>query len=190
MVAASTNITLAFSEAVNLSDFTLECNTVIFDTSNTTVTGNGTTSIVIDPTGTLPYGKTCNLTIETNEVTDVDTFDPPDGLASRYVSSFTTRAQPIVTAVNPANNSNISTTDTITVTFDQTVTFDPSVVTVVCDSIAQTFTPNTTQTGVNSITFTPSPTWSVGVCTFTIPANAFVAPSAGAGNPIYTFNAS
>ncbi|MFZ4828397.1 MAG: Ig-like domain-containing protein [Phototrophicaceae bacterium] len=189
-ISATTNITLVFSEDVNLNNFSLDCNGVIFNKLNSALSGNGTSTITIDPNGTLPYGQSCNLTIELNDVTDVDTFDPPNELLNRYASSFTTHAQPIITAITPANNSNIGTTDTFMVTFDQTVTFNPSVVTVTCDGTPQTFTPATTQTGINSFTFPPATSWTVGVCTFSIPATAFLTPSAGASSYSYTLNVS
>src|SRR4029079_12020621 len=94
--------------------------------------GNGTSTVVLDPTNGLPVGATCTVTATSSQVTDVVTFDPPNTLVPNgidfngrdaYVFSFTTvDAPPRVTSTNPGNGENPVSTDTnITITFNEPV---------------------------------------------------------------------
>ncbi len=96
-VAANSNISVTFSEPVNVtgSAFTIECPTgtpIAF--SNTTGSGPAT-SFTLDPTSDLPTNTTCSVTVVANQVSDADADDPPDNLAANFSFSFTTVA-PVV----------------------------------------------------------------------------------------------
>ena len=130
-VLNDTNITLNFSEPINFTAFAFEIrcpfesDSVAFGAS-----GNGTSTVVLDPTNGLPVGATCTVTATSSQVTDVDTFDPPNTLVPNgidfngrdaYVFSFTTvDAPPRVTSTTPGNGENPVSTDTnITITFNE-----------------------------------------------------------------------
>ena len=82
------DLSVTFSEAVNVTDpwFTLTCSTS--DTSGATATG-GPTTFTIDPGVTLSNGEACTLTVIAGQVSDQDGNDPPDNLAVDFVVGFT-----------------------------------------------------------------------------------------------------
>jgi len=85
---AGSNLTVTFSEPVQVvaSAFALICNG-----SNVAMTvSGGPTVFTLDPQGDLPAGAACLLTIDAAGVADVDTIDPPDGLANTVDVTFTT----------------------------------------------------------------------------------------------------
>lgn len=80
-VDADTNIAIQFSESVDVtpSGITLECpagSPVAF--AGLPVSGN--TSVVVNPTGDLPGGALCVVTLTHTGISDADSFDPPDML--------------------------------------------------------------------------------------------------------------
>ncbi|MCL4255410.1 MAG: Ig-like domain-containing protein, partial [Anaerolineae bacterium] len=88
-VDLDTNIVVTFSEAVNvnLTSFALDCGGAIAFT----VSGSGTATITVDPTpATLPINTLCSFDIIAANITDVDTFDPPDLLDADVNYTFTT----------------------------------------------------------------------------------------------------
>ena len=78
---------VTFSEAVNVAEpwFTLTCSS---QPIAVTVSG-GPQAFVLTPATDLPTGGTCDLTVLAAQVTDQDTSDPPDAMASDYTASFT-----------------------------------------------------------------------------------------------------
>jgi hypothetical protein len=94
-VATSENISVTFSEAVNVStaSFSLSCATTgaIAYSLN-----GGPSSYTLDPISDLPAGDTCSLTVNAASVTDQDANDPPDTMAADVTISFATEtATPI-----------------------------------------------------------------------------------------------
>ncbi|HUQ30890.1 MAG TPA: Ig-like domain-containing protein, partial [Pyrinomonadaceae bacterium] len=89
-VAPNTNITVTFSEPVNAttSSFTIECPTGSGNQAYALSNNVGQTIYTLDPVADLPSGGTCTVTVVANQVSDVDTFDPPDQMAANYVFSF------------------------------------------------------------------------------------------------------
>lgn len=89
-VAVGTNITVNFSEAVNVAAnaITVEC------PAGNLVAGNAfsanVTSVVIDPASDLPLSTTCEINVSAAGVTDVDANDPPDAMDADFAASFTT----------------------------------------------------------------------------------------------------
>jgi predicted extracellular nuclease len=86
-VSLDTNITITFSEPVDVTDgwFTIVCS--ISGPVAGTVSG-GPTVFVIDPDLDFTNGDECTVTILADNVTDQDTDDPPDNMAEDYVFSF------------------------------------------------------------------------------------------------------
>jgi hypothetical protein len=87
-VAPNSNITVNFSEPVNATtgSFTVECpggSPQAF-----TLSASPAASFTLDPVADLPAGQTCTVTVLASQITDADTFDPPDQLAANYVFSF------------------------------------------------------------------------------------------------------
>jgi uncharacterized repeat protein (TIGR01451 family) len=87
-VAMNSNITVNFSEPVNAttSSFSIQCPTGSPQTF--TLSASPASSFTLDPVADLPAGTTCTVTVIANQITDVDSFDPPDNMAADYVFSF------------------------------------------------------------------------------------------------------
>jgi uncharacterized repeat protein (TIGR01451 family) len=87
-IAPNTNITVNFSESVNATtgSFSIECpggSPQAFSLS-----ASPSASFTLDPVADLPAGTTCTVTVIATQITDADTFDPPDQMAANYVFSF------------------------------------------------------------------------------------------------------
>lgn len=82
------NLTVTFSEAVNVVDpwFELSCSTS--GTVTATVSG-GPTSFTLNPDSDLVAGETCTLTVLASQVTDQDGNDPPDNMVADFDVGFT-----------------------------------------------------------------------------------------------------
>ena len=91
-VAVDSNITVNFSEAVDVAAgaVTVECPDSTVIASN--VVADNVSSIVIDPASDLPFSTTCAINIAASGVTDDDANDPPDNLDANFSSSFVTSA--------------------------------------------------------------------------------------------------
>ena len=171
-VATNTNITVNFNQSVTVStsSFTLQCPSGTPKTF--TVSGSPGSAITLDPTADLPQGTTCAVKVIANNVSDTDTFDPPDHMAADYNFSFTTDSAPAVTTTTPANGTTgVSPSNNITVNFSENVNFTTSSFTLECPS----GTPKTfTVSGSGSSTATLDPTADLPgatVCTVTVIAN-------------------
>jgi predicted extracellular nuclease len=93
-VAVSSNITIGFSEPVNVSGtwYSISCTTTGVHTA--TVSG-GPTTFTLDPDSDFVSAETCTVTVFAASVTDQDTNDPPDTMASDDTWSFATVAPPV-----------------------------------------------------------------------------------------------
>jgi hypothetical protein len=87
-VAQNTNITVNFSEPVNATtgSFSVQCPAGSPQTF--TLSASPAASFTLDPTADLPAGTTCTVTVLASQITDADTFDPPDNMAADYTFSF------------------------------------------------------------------------------------------------------
>lgn len=96
-VLVNSNITINFSEAVDISAgaVTLDCDT--FTTTPTIPIAN-TNSLILDPDGDMPYSTTCNVVVVGANVVDRD--GTPNNMASNYNFSFTTESAPIITPIH------------------------------------------------------------------------------------------
>jgi uncharacterized protein len=104
-VPLNSNITINFSEPVNVTGswFALSC--AISGVHNAIVAG-GPTTFTLDPGADFVGGESCALTVVAANVTDQDSNDPPDNMVINFTAGFTTVAPPIaIGAVNgPVNN--------------------------------------------------------------------------------------
>jgi predicted extracellular nuclease len=86
-VAANSNISLTFSEPVNVTGawFQVSC-----DASgvHAAAQSGGATTFTLDPTTDFTAGERCTVTIFAAQVTDIDAVDPPDNMAADFSFSF------------------------------------------------------------------------------------------------------
>lgn len=99
-IAADTNISITFSESVNAtsSAFVIECPTgspVTF-----TQSASPSTIFTLNPDANLPFSTACTVTVLANQISDLDTNDPPDNMTANFVFGFTVGAAPPVVANN------------------------------------------------------------------------------------------
>jgi predicted extracellular nuclease len=99
-VGADSNITITFSESVNAttSSFMIECPTG--SPQAFTLSASPNTTFTLDPTFNLPFSAVCTVTVLANQISDLDTSDPPDNMVADHVFSFTVAASPPVVANN------------------------------------------------------------------------------------------
>ena len=93
-VPVSSNVTINFSEPVNVTGswFSLVCATS--GTHAATITG-GPTSFVIDPGTDFVMGESCTLIIYASNVNDQDLIDPPDNMTVNFTAGFATVTPPL-----------------------------------------------------------------------------------------------
>ena len=106
-VELNADLAIGFSEPVTLLSDWLEINCSQSGLHSYSVNGSGQ-DYVIHPEVAFVNDETCTLTVLADRVSDTDTDDPPDGLESNYVSSFSTIAAPdeapFIASISPANN--------------------------------------------------------------------------------------
>lgn len=127
VVSTTQTITVNFSENVDLSAtaFTLDCAGAIAMTGVPALPATNTPSIVLTPTGGLPEGASCVLTVVAAQVTDSDSNDPPNSMLVDLVRNFSVDAAPTVTGTTPANAAlDVDPTSNITINFSESVNFD------------------------------------------------------------------
>jgi methionine-rich copper-binding protein CopC len=171
-VPASTNMVIAFTEAVNVTgaSFTLTCQQ---EQRTFAVNGSGTNQITLEPTTDLPGATACTVTVVANQVLDADTGDPPDLMTEDYSFGFSTvDAAPTVATTSPPNNGAAGMFDNIIITFSEDVTVTGSWFQIAC---ATSGTRNTTNAAVGGgpLTYTidPNDPFAAGeVCTVTVVA--------------------
>src|SRR5690606_5373606 len=113
------------------------------------------TSLSPGYTGTLPEGQVCTLTVLATRVTDVDTIDPPDAMATDHITSFHVDAAPTVLSTSPAGGaSNLPVDTVVSVVFSEPVTVGASSFSFLCDSNAIPF--GLAGGGTDTVTLTPS----------------------------------
>ncbi|HSB39036.1 MAG TPA: Ig-like domain-containing protein, partial [Gaiellaceae bacterium] len=93
-VGLATNVSIAFSEPVNVTGswFSISCGT---SGSHTATVSRGPTTFTLDPDTDLAAGESCTVTVTAADVTDQDTNDPPDTMAADFAFGFTTETAPI-----------------------------------------------------------------------------------------------
>ncbi|HWQ11706.1 MAG TPA: Ig-like domain-containing protein, partial [Roseiflexaceae bacterium] len=123
-VATNTNLTITFSEAVNVAGgwFTIACATSGTRTVADTLVSGGPTTFTINPNADFAAGESCTVTVLAAQVSDQDASDPPTQMAANYVFDFTVDTTPTVTTTSPANGATgVAPSATITVNFSESV---------------------------------------------------------------------
>lgn len=92
-VAVAANVDVTFSEPVDTAPgwYAISCTTSGAHTATVTE-GSGGAARTLDPDQDFALGDTCTVNVTASDVTDRDTVDPPDALASDYSFSFSTEA--------------------------------------------------------------------------------------------------
>jgi large repetitive protein len=173
-VALNSNLSITFSEAVNVTGnwFQIVCPTSgTRNVADTVVTG-GPTTFTINPNVDFAFNETCSVTVFAAQVTDVDSADPPDNMTANHVFSYTTiDAAPTVTATTPTNGATNQATNTnISVTFSEPVNVTGNWFQIVCTTSGTRNVADTVVTGGPSI-FTINPNTdftNAETCTVTI----------------------
>ncbi len=93
-VAVETSITINFSEEVNLQGnwFTFDC---VLAGSPAIGVNHAADKVILDPQGGLLRNDTCSVTVLGNQVSDLDSEDPPDQMEGDYSWSFETVKTPL-----------------------------------------------------------------------------------------------
>jgi hypothetical protein len=185
-VALASSIYVNFSEAVTAPSaavFNLEC--PVGWPIGFYFIGSGSTVFTIVPTGNLPAGTTCTVTVYASEVSDADLIDPPDSPATDYSFTFQTESDPIVVqpAIQPpstsggpntaALNAPVSTTPTIKVVFSEPVDLSTGSFTLTCPgAIALNVSPALPASNQTSFNISPGSALTDGAnCTLTVVAS-------------------
>jgi len=172
-VAVAANVVIDFSEAVSAtaSAFSLECpgGSAIAFTPAPALPAINITSVTLDPDSDLPFGVTCTLTVDKDEITDQDAIDPPDNMKADFTSTFTTvDAAPRVTSTTPSAAGKAASNQVVTLNFSESVDIAAGAIAWDCGG-AVAFTPALPQSNVSSLDLTPSGDLTEGAaCTVTL----------------------
>ncbi|HZP48071.1 MAG TPA: DNA/RNA non-specific endonuclease [Vicinamibacterales bacterium] len=175
-VPTTSAIVVNFSESVTAtaSAFSLECpggSAQAFSQS-----ASPAATFTLTPASPLPAATTCTVKVAASQISDTDTIDPPDTMASDFTFAFSTAspvdAAPFVTGAAPANGaSNVPVNSSVVITFSESVTASATAFSIQCptgvpEAFVQSGSPST------SFTLTPSaPLPNSTNCTVTIAAN-------------------
>ncbi|MBA2295999.1 MAG: Ig-like domain-containing protein [Actinobacteria bacterium] len=90
-VALDANVTIEFSEPVNVTAewYEIECTT---SGAHSATGSGGATTFVLDPDADFTPDETCTVTVRGANVSDQDALDPPDVMGSDYTFTFSTVA--------------------------------------------------------------------------------------------------
>jgi predicted extracellular nuclease len=93
-VAVDANVSITFSEAVDVTGswYSISCGSS--GTHTATVSG-GPTTFTLDPASDFVPSETCTVTVFAGQVSDQDGDDPPDTMTANHVWSFTTVTPPL-----------------------------------------------------------------------------------------------
>ncbi len=88
-VPYDTNVTVTFTEAVNVTAawYTVTCS---LSGSHTAVVTGGPTTFTLNPDTDFISGDSCTFVVLANQVTDQDSNDPPDNMAANFTVGFST----------------------------------------------------------------------------------------------------
>jgi len=134
-VAVDTDLTVNFSEAVNVSGtwYDITCTN---SGPHTAVVSGGPTTFTLNPDSNFT-AETCLVTIMATQVTDQDLNDPPNAMAEDYYWIFLTvgadTTPPYVASTDPTSEETaVALNATITITFNEIVNVDADFVDVTC----------------------------------------------------------
>jgi hypothetical protein len=124
-VPVDSNLQVTFSEPVDATSASFDLSCVASGDHALTVSG-GPTTFTINPTADFDPSEGCSLRVIASHVTDQDTNDPPDAMASDTVVTFTTAAPPdeapTVTSTIPSDGAaDVAVDANLEVTFSEAV---------------------------------------------------------------------
>jgi predicted extracellular nuclease len=98
-VATAANVSVTFSEPVNVTGswYSISCAT---SGTHTAAASGGPTTFTLDPDSDFAAGEGCTVTLVAAQISDQDTNDPPDHPAADIVWSFTTAAPSTPTPIH------------------------------------------------------------------------------------------
>lgn len=101
-VALAANVSVTFSEPVNATGtwFDITCGTTAAHTA--TVSG-GPTTFTLDPDSDFAAAESCTVTVFAAQVTDQDSDDPPNAMATNATTTFNTVDTPPDVTINQAS---------------------------------------------------------------------------------------
>ncbi len=196
-VALASDVSITFSEPVAIAGswFSIVC-----DTSGTHAAGvsGGPTAYTLDPSADFVTDESCTVTIDADQVRDVDTNDPPDTMASDAIITFSTVAPPDqapkVTSTTPADGAaDVAVGSDLDVTFSEPVNVAGSWFELACDTSGAH--PAAVSGGPTTFTLDPTTAFAAGEgCSLTILASHVTdqdtndPPNAMADDVIVSFN--
>jgi hypothetical protein len=97
-VGVNSQIVINFSESVSAGAgaFAIVCGS----SQTFTQSASPNSKFTLSPLSPLPYSSMCTVTVTANQITDTDTIDPPDEMASDFTFSFVTADPPPPVATN------------------------------------------------------------------------------------------
>jgi DNA/RNA endonuclease G (NUC1) len=97
-VAANSNISITFSEDVNVTGnwFEISCGTSGTRQVGDTAVSGGPTTFLIDPNTDFAFNEHCTFKVFASQVTDQDTNDPPNNMTEDASFSFTVTSPPAI----------------------------------------------------------------------------------------------
>jgi VCBS repeat-containing protein len=117
--APSSAITINFSETVEATTASFEIHCPASNALSYTLSASPAASFTLTPATMLPPGAECQVKVVATEISDTDTFDPPDQMVADYTFSFTIAEGGALTSTITANPVSIvadgASTSTITV---------------------------------------------------------------------------
>src|SRR5689334_10238950 len=172
-VAGNTNVTITFSEPVNVTGNWFQLVGATSGTRNavdTVVTG-GPTTFTVNPNVDFAPGELVTVTVFAAQVSDQDSADPPDNMLANFVFSFTIDQAPSVTATAPTNGAtNVALNSNLSITFSEPVNVTGNWFQIVCPTTGTRNVADTVVTG-GPTTFTINPNADYAfneTCTITV----------------------
>jgi hypothetical protein len=196
-VALDANLQVTFSEPVDVAGSWFDISCAGSGAHPATASG-GPTTFTLDPTTDFAGSEDCTLTIVASQVTDQDTNDPPDAMASDVVVTFTTAAPPdeapTVTSTTPADSAaDVAVDSNVAVTFSEPVDVADGGFGLACDTSGAH--PLAVTGGPTTFTLEPTTDFATGEgCSLTILASHVTdqdtndPPNAMADDVIVSFN--
>jgi hypothetical protein len=196
-VALDANLQVTFSEPVDVAGSWFDISCAGSGAHPATASG-GPTTFTLDPTTDFAGSEDCTLTIVASQVTDQDTNDPPDAMASDVVVTFTTAAPPdeapTVTSTTPADSAaDVAVDSNVAVTFSEPVDVADGGFGLACDTSGAH--PLAVTGGPTTFTLDPTTDFGTGEgCSLTILASHVTdqdtndPPNAMADDVIVSFN--
>ena len=132
-MAPGTDITITFSEAVDVTGAWYAISCALSGGHTAVVSASGPTSLTLGPDAYFTAGESCTVTLEADYITDQDINDPYDDMSSDYAWSFTVDAAPTVSSTDPGSGAtDVATTANIGITFNEAVNATGTWYTISC----------------------------------------------------------